>query len=36
VTRGERLRIPMPGHAVSTDEAVKEAISDMNKLDALI
>jgi ubiquitin-like modifier-activating enzyme ATG7 len=30
------MKIPMPGHAASTEDSVKEAINDMNKLDDLI
>lgn len=37
VTRGEKLRIPMPGHAVGkSEEAVKEMVGDLNRLDELV
>jgi ubiquitin-like modifier-activating enzyme ATG7 len=37
VTRGEKLKIPMPGHAIgNNEEAIKEIIADTHKLEELI
>jgi len=36
-TRGETLKIPMPGHAVGqTEEAIKEILVDANRLEELV
>jgi hypothetical protein len=36
-SRGEQMKIPMPGHAVgNNEEAIKAALENQNKLDALV